>query len=119
MKLPQLTREIRACTECAVHLPLGPRPLVQLDARARVVVIGQAPGKSAHESGVPWDDRSGDRLRDWMGLSREKFYDPALVALMPMGFCYPGTGASGDMAPRPNALRSGTSASWSACPRSA
>ena len=96
-----LLREIRACTVCAKALKLGPRPIVQFGAKARIVIIGQAPGSRVHESGVPWRDDSGDRLRDWTGLSDAEFYDPNKVALMPMGFCYPGKGRSGDLPPRP------------------
>jgi uracil-DNA glycosylase len=92
--------EVRACTICAAHLPQGPRPVLQADARARILIAGQAPGSKVHASGVPFDDASGERLRKWMGLDREAFYDPALVAILPMGFCYPGTGASGDLPPR-------------------
>ena len=95
-----LLTEIRACTLCAAHLPAGPRPVVQFSSSASIVIIGQAPGSRVHESGVPWDDASGARLREWTGLSPEVFYDPAKVALIPMGFCYPGTGAGGDLPPR-------------------
>ncbi|NNM32649.1 MAG: uracil-DNA glycosylase family protein, partial [Gemmatimonadetes bacterium] len=83
------------------HLPQGPRPVVQLHPEARILVAGQAPGRRVHESGVPFDDPSGDRLRDWLGLGREQFYDPTVLAILPMGFCYPGTGTSGDLPPRP------------------
>jgi uracil-DNA glycosylase len=96
-----LIDEIRGCTLCSLHLPKGPRPIVQFSATSRILIIGQAPGTRVHASGVPWDDPSGDRLREWTGLSAEDFYDPTKVALMPMGFCYPGTGASGDLPPRP------------------
>jgi len=96
-----LLGEVRACTVCAPFLPLGPRPVVQFSSTARILIIGQAPGTRVHRSGVPWDDDSGHRLRDWTGLSTDDFYDPAKVALMPMGFCYPGKGASGDLPPRP------------------
>jgi uracil-DNA glycosylase len=95
-----LLKEIRACTVCAKALKLGPRPVVQFGGKARIVIIGQAPGSRVHESGVPWRDDSGDRLRQWTGLSDEEFYDPDKVALMPMGFCYPGKGRSGDLPPR-------------------
>lgn len=95
-----LLKDVRACTLCA-GLPLGPRPIVQLDPRARILIAGQAPGKRAHESGTPFDDPSGDRLRDWMGITRETFYDATKIAILPMGFCYPGTGKSGDLPPRP------------------
>lgn len=99
--LTSLLTEIRACTLCAEHLPLGPRPVVQAHASARVLVVGQAPGRRVHETGVPFNDPSGDRLRDWMGVTRETFYDSKQVALVPMGFCFPGTGKSGDLPPRP------------------
>lgn len=93
--------EVRSCQLCASALPLGPRPIVQIDARARILIVGQAPGRKVHESGVPFDDPSGDRLREWLGIGREQFYDPRLVSIIPMGFCFPGTGRSGDLPPRP------------------
>lgn len=86
---------------CAASLPAGPRPIVQVGAAARLVIIGQAPGALVHASGVPWQDDSGNRLRDWTGLEKGEFYDPRKVALVPMGFCYPGKGKSGDLPPRP------------------
>jgi len=98
--LPVLLEDVRACTLCAEHLPHGPRPVVQAEAEARLLIAGQAPGRAVHESGVPFDDPSGDRLRAWMGVDRETFYDPSRVAVLPMGFCYPGSGASGDLPPR-------------------
>lgn len=97
----RLVAEIRACRVCAPHLVAGPRPIIQLGAGARIIIIGQAPGSKVHATGVPWDDSSGDRLRDWTGLGREDFYDPSKVALVPMGFCYPGAGNGGDLPPRP------------------
>ena len=100
-----LLREVRACDLCAAHLPLRPRPVLQADPRARILVAGQAPGRKVHESGVPFDDASGERLRQWMGVGREAFYDPSLVAIVPMGFCYPGRGRSGDLPPRPQCAR--------------
>ena len=103
--LPSLLSEIRACTICTAHLPLGPRPVVQLSAKARVLIAGQAPGRKVHESGVPFDDASGNRLREWLGVTREVFYDPKQFALVPMGFCFPGTGRSGDLPPRPECAR--------------
>ncbi|MBS0591776.1 MAG: uracil-DNA glycosylase family protein [Proteobacteria bacterium] len=99
--LPQLLNEVRACSLCAAHLPYGPRPVLQAHAAARLRIVGQAPGKKVHETGIPWNDASGRRLRDWLGLSPEQFYDARKVAIMPMGFCYPGRGASGDLPPRP------------------
>jgi uracil-DNA glycosylase len=97
----QLLAEVRSCTVCAASLPAGPRPIVQLSTDSRIVIIGQAPGRRVHESGVPWDDPSGVRLRQWLGLTDEQFYDPAVVAIVPMGFCYPGSATSGDNPPRP------------------
>jgi uracil-DNA glycosylase len=100
MKLELFIDEARSCRICEPHLPHGCRPLLQGSTRSRIVVIGQAPGAAAHESGVPWSDRSGQRLRSWLGVTDEEFYDPDLVALLPMGFCYPGTGTGGDLRPR-------------------
>ena len=97
----KLQTEIRACELCAEHLPLGPRPVFQISRTARILIAGQAPGSKVHASGIPFDDASGDRLRDWLGLDRETFYDASRVAILPMGFCYPGTGKSGDLPPRP------------------
>lgn len=97
----QLRSEISACEICARHLPLGPRPVTQFSTTSRVLIIGQAPGTKVHASGIPWADDSGDRLREWIGLEQAEFYDPAKVALMPMGFCYPGKAAGGDAPPRP------------------
>jgi uracil-DNA glycosylase len=98
--LPSLLTQVRACTLCAAHLPLGPRPVLQMHVSARLLIVGQAPGRKVHASGVPFDDASGARLRDWLGITRERFYDARQVALLPMGFCYPGTGKSGDLPPR-------------------
>jgi uracil-DNA glycosylase len=94
-------KEVRACRICAEHLTHGVRPVLQIDRRARVLIAGQAPGRRVHESGAPFRDPSGDRLRAWMGVSSETFYDPSRVAILPMGFCYPGSGRSGDLPPRP------------------
>jgi len=96
-----LQAEIAACRICADYLPHGVRPVVSFSASARLLIIGQAPGSKVHESGIPWDDASGDRLREWTGLTKEQMYDPALVALVPMGFCYPGKASGGDKPPRP------------------
>ncbi len=96
-----LLREISACTACAVHLPHGPRPVVVADRVSRIVIIGQAPGRKVHATGIPWNDPSGDNLRGWLGVDRAAFYDPTRFALVPMGFCFPGTGRSGDLPPRP------------------
>lgn len=99
--LDDLLVRVRACRLCVGSLPLGPRPVVQASANARILVVGQAPGRRVHASGLPFDDPSGDRLRDWMGIDRSVFYNERLVAAVPMGFCYPGTGPSGDLPPRP------------------
>ncbi len=99
--LPELLQRVRACTLCAAHLPLGPRPVLQAGSRAKILIAGQAPGRKVHASGIPFDDASGQRLRAWLGLTPAQFYDPELVALLPMGFCYPGSGKSGDLPPRP------------------
>ena len=99
--LEALLAEIRGCTHCAKHLPLGPRPVLRAAADARVLIVGQAPGTKVHETGVPWNDASGRRLREWMAVSDETFYDPAQVAIVPMGFCYPGRDPrGGDNPPR-------------------
>jgi uracil-DNA glycosylase len=95
-----LLAEVRGCTRCQ-GLPLGPRPILQLHPHARILIAGQAPGHKAHASGVPFSDASGDRLRAWLGVAPEVFYDPKQLAILPMGFCYPGTGKSGDLPPRP------------------
>lgn len=95
-----LLAEIRACTACAAHLPLGPRPVLQISSSARILIAAQAPGRKVHETGIPFNDASGERLRAWLGLSRDIFYDPELVAILPMAFCFPGTGRSGDLPPR-------------------
>jgi uracil-DNA glycosylase len=99
--LTTLLREVRRCEICADHLPAGPRPIISAHESARILVIGQAPGRRVHESGIPWDDPSGERLREWLGVTRKQFYDPKQLALVPMGFCYPGKGSSGDLPPRP------------------
>jgi uracil-DNA glycosylase len=96
-----LLREVRACTRCADHLPLGPKPVLRASTSARLLIVGQAPGTRVHASGIPWNDPSGDRLRQWLAIDRETFYDESRIAIVPMGFCYPGKGASGDLPPRP------------------
>lgn len=97
--LSQLLHRVRHCTICD-DLPLGPRPLLQCERSARILIAGQAPGKRTHNAGIPFDDVSGDRLRDWLGLDRDTFYDASRIAILPIGFCYPGTGKSGDLPPR-------------------
>ena len=95
-----LRQRIADCTLCAEHLPLGPRPIARFSATSSILIIGQAPGTKVHLSGIPWDDDSGDRLRDWLGLDKPTFYDAGKVALVPMGFCYPGKANGGDAPPR-------------------
>ncbi|MEI7516117.1 MAG: uracil-DNA glycosylase family protein [Betaproteobacteria bacterium] len=96
-----LLQQVRACALCTPHLPLGVRPVLQVHPAARILVVGQAPGIKVHNSGIAFDDASGDRLREWMGITRDVFYEPTQIAIVPMGFCYPGTGKSGDLPPRP------------------
>jgi uracil-DNA glycosylase family 4 len=100
LPLQALLKRVRACTACLDGLPFGPRPLLQASAGATILIVGQAPGSKAHQTGVPFSDASGDRLREWMGLSHDDFYDDRRVAIVPMGFCYPGRLASGDAPPR-------------------
>jgi uracil-DNA glycosylase len=99
--LSSLLAEVRACRVCEAHLPLPPRPIVQLGRRAGVVIIGQAPGQKVQSTGVPWDDPSGDHLREWLAVDKATFYKAAMFSLVPMGFCYPGKKAGGDLPPRP------------------
>ena len=99
-QLEALLKEVRACTICT-GLPLGPKPLVQADSAAQILLVGQAPGSKTHEKGRPFDDVSGKRLRGWLGVTEEQFYDPRLFAIIPMGFCFPGPGKGGDSPPRP------------------
>lgn len=96
-----LVEQVRACTLCAAHLPLTPRPIFQLDPRARILIAGQAPGRKAHDSGIPFSDPSGDRLRAWLGVDKATFYDASRIAILPMGFCFPGAASGGDLPPRP------------------
>ncbi len=98
--LDSLLSEIRACTICAEHLPLGVNPVVRASTTARILIVGQAPGRKVHETSIPFNDPSGDRLRDWMGIDRDIFYDESKINIIPMGFCFPGTGKSGDLPPR-------------------
>jgi uracil-DNA glycosylase len=99
--LYSLLRSVQDCRVCAAHLPLGgPRPVLQAGSTARILIVGQAPGARVHASGIPWSDASGERLRRWMAIDAGVFYDEHKVAIMPMGFCYPGRAASGDLPPR-------------------
>jgi uracil-DNA glycosylase len=102
MSLKSLLRGVRACVLCEAALPFGARPVLQLASSAKLLIISQAPGRKVHETGIPWNDASGDRLRDWLGLDRSSFYDEARVAILPMALCYPGAeDTGGDKPPRP------------------
>ena len=100
MKLPALLKTIRACTLCTPQLPLGANPVLRASASSRLLIVGQAPGTKVHASGIPWADASGNRLRDWLQMDHDTFYDERHVAIVPMGFCYPGRGKGGDLPPR-------------------
>jgi uracil-DNA glycosylase len=99
-ELAALLEQVRRCRLCEPELPCGARPVLQCAPNARILIAGQAPGSRVHASGIPFDDASGERLRRWLGVDRRQFYDPASIAILPMGFCYPGTGKSGDLPPR-------------------
>ena len=99
--MKKILLEIKDCTICKAFLPFAPKPVVSVHKRSRILIIGQAPGMKVQQSGIPWDDASGNELRRWLGVDRKQFYDPKLFGLMPMGFCYPGKGKSGDLPPRP------------------
>ena len=99
-KLDQIMIEVRSCRACETELPLGPNPVLRAKRSAKILIIGQAPGIKVHESGIPWNDPSGKRLREWMSVDNEIFYNQAMIAIIPMGFCYPGKGKSGDLPPR-------------------
>ena len=101
LALADLLVQVRACRHCQDSLPLGPNPVLRAGSSARVLIIGQAPGTRVHASGIPWDDPSGDRLRRWLQLDSDQFYDESRIAIIPMGFCYPGKGKSGDLPPPP------------------
>ncbi|KAA3624654.1 MAG: uracil-DNA glycosylase family protein [Flavobacterium sp.] len=98
--MKDLLSQIRQCTICAEHLPLGPRPIVEVSEKSKIIIVGQAPGAKVHESGVPWDDQSGRKLREWLGVDEADFYNVDLFGIVPMGFCYPGKGKTGDLPPR-------------------
>lgn len=99
--MENLLKEIKACTFCKEHLDLGPNPVVAANITSKILIVGQAPGTKVHRSGIPWDDPSGVQLRKWMGIDSDIFYDESIVAIVPMGFCYPGKGKTGDLPPRP------------------
>jgi len=99
--MDQLLHQIQGCNLCEKHLALGPRPIVAAHPKSKIAIIGQAPGAKVHQTGVPWDDPSGKKLREWLNVTEQQFYNKQLFALIPMGFCYPGKGKSGDLPPRP------------------
>lgn len=99
--LDAVVAQALACRVCAEHLPNPPRPVLRAAVGARLLIVGQAPGRRVQVSGIPWDDPSGDRLRDWLGMDRDQFYDAGRIAIIPTGLCYPGTGRGGDLPPRP------------------
>ncbi len=99
--LARTLAQARACRLCEAHLPLGPRPVLRASTTARLLIVGQAPGRRVHETGLPWNDPSGDLLRTWLELDRDRFYDERQIAIVPVGLCYPGTGKGGDLPPRP------------------
>ena len=98
--MDKLFKKIQSCEVCKEHLPLGPRPVVQLNEFSKIIIISQAPGRRVHESGIPWNDASGKKLREWMNISNEIFYNSSFISILPMGFCYPGKSISGDLPPR-------------------
>ena len=99
-RLDVLLKDVRACRACADYLPFEPRPVLSVNSAARLLIVGQAPGTRVHETGIPWNDPSGDRLRQWLDIEKDAFYDESLIAIVPMAFCYPGKGKSGDLPPR-------------------
>ncbi len=101
----ELKRHVKACTLCEVELPFPPKPMLSFSATSKILIVGQAPGIKVHESGIPWNDASGDRLREWMQVSKEQFYSTKYFSIVPMGFCYPGKGKSGDLPPRPECAK--------------
>ena len=96
----KLLNKIQKCEVCKEHLPLGPRPVIQLNAHSKIIIISQAPGRRVHETGIPWNDASGKKLKSWMNVNDEIFYNPVCISILPMGFCYPGKAISGDLPPR-------------------
>src|SRR5882672_9811254 len=99
--MKKLIAEVQACVVCKSFLPHVPRPILSVSKDSKILIIGQAPGQKVHDNGIPWNDQSGNELRRWLGVDKEQFYDTKLFALMPMGFCYPGKSATGDLPPRP------------------
>ncbi len=100
-----LLKEIRACKACKDFLPYAPKPVLNFSTKSKIIIIGQAPGIKVQKSGIPWNDASGERLREWLGVSVDEFYEPANFAIVPMGFCYPGNNGKGDIPPRPECAK--------------
>lgn len=96
-----LLSQIKNCKACEQHLVGGVNPVVAASVQSKIVIVGQAPGRIVHNTGIAWNDKSGDNLRAWLGIDKATFYDTELIAVIPMGFCYPGTGKTGDLPPRP------------------
>jgi len=99
--IKKLLEEIRGCKTCEQYLEFGVRPIIAASSTCKIMIIGQAPGRIVHATGIPWNDKSGDNLRNWLAIDKSTFYNADLIALMPMGFCFPGTGKTGDLPPRP------------------
>ncbi len=98
--MKNLLEQIKNCRECEAHLELGAKPIIRGSLKSKIIIIGQAPGRIVHNTGIPWNDKSGDTLRNWLGVDKSVFYNEKIFSLMPMGFCFPGTGKSGDLPPR-------------------
>lgn len=101
LSVPELKKNIKACMLCEANLPFPPKPTLSFSASSKILIVGQAPGIKVHESGIPWNDASGDRLREWLGVTKKQFYSTKNFSIVPMGFCYPGKGKSGDLPPCP------------------
>ncbi len=114
--MEDLLKRVRACTICKEYLPLGPKPVLRASPNSKIAVIGQAPGTKVHASGIPWDDASGKRLRQWLNVTNEQFYDEEIFAIVPMGFCYPGKGKTGDLPPRKECAQEWHTALFEAMP---
>ena len=99
--MENLVKEVRSCTICSAHLPFAPKPILAVSEKSKILIVGQAPGQKVQDSGIPWNDQSGKELRRWLGVDTELFYNTNIFAIMPMGFCFPGTGKNGDLPPRP------------------
>lgn len=114
--MEELLKQIKNCQQCAPYLECGVNPVVAASTESKLVIIGQAPGRIVHDTGIPWNDKSGDNLRDWLGIDKKIFYNPSEIALMPIGFCYPGRGKNGDLPPRPECAPLWHSRLWSFMP---